>query len=333
MNARIVGAFLVLVICGKNVDGATVALNLEVNLPAPGCASCTLSGPGTWNLVIRDISFGDSFGIAGYGIPVRNVTSALHRSPRTNVDVNDDINPAGFTLFRSVNNATAIPNGFLIGAAQDTVTPTPHLIRGFGQEASSFAAEFPGLNLETPQVQTSWAHSLVLAEGRFNGPTVGNKTVEYFSASPPTLIQEKLPFTGGVMPYIDFSHIDTFVNVLASATDSTVKVANQLAIIPAPCCGFSPSWSLESFTSPNGQPASVDPATGEFTWLADGSPQGAYDAVLKYSLTPSVSLTGTLSIIWHVPEPTSLVLGGMSIIGMTCLRFRWPTVPAGTSEC
>jgi hypothetical protein len=168
MNRRTVQATLLasvlLVAAGSSASAASVGLKLVLDPPVPGCVGCTLSGPGTYNVLAR-ASDGDNFGISRYDVTVRDVLSIINRSPRTIVDPEADALPAGFTLLRSANNQDVVAGGFNFHAVQDTVTPTPYLIRGFGQETSSFAAKIPGHAFGSPQTQTSWNANLLIAEG------------------------------------------------------------------------------------------------------------------------------------------------------------------------
>src|SRR5688572_5059598 len=120
----------------------------------------------------------DNFGLASYNLLLNGtITSLDHRSPNL-VFANgpNGAGPAGFTLFRSADNAATL------GASQDTVAPTPNLIKGFGQTANSFA----GLGM-TPLVPTtdpvSWDARLLIASGTYTGsnPTFNVGSVEVFA--------------------------------------------------------------------------------------------------------------------------------------------------------
>jgi hypothetical protein len=92
-------------------------------------------GPGTFD-ILAEASFGDNGGIASYGVVLTGpITSLDHKSPKSlAVQGPAGFGPAGFTVLRTPDDVTTLR------ASQDTITPTPHLIYGFGQEASSFAA-------------------------------------------------------------------------------------------------------------------------------------------------------------------------------------------------
>jgi hypothetical protein len=115
-------------------------------------------------------------------------------------------------------------------------------------------------------------------------PVVDDKSVEYTAMFPSTLVSENLSFSGA-SPFFE-------------------------------------EWSLESFDSPNGKPAMVDLDTGLFTWDGYGSPEGVYQAVIRFT-TDIGSDSGTLSIIWHVPEPASWMLTvWTAVAAVGCSRRR-----------
>jgi hypothetical protein len=111
-------------------------------------------------------------------------------------------------------------------------------------------------------------------------PVVDDKSVEYAAMFPSTLVSENLSFSGA-SPFFE-------------------------------------EWSLESFDSPNGKPAMVDLDTGLFTWDGYGSPEGVYEALIRFT-TDIGSDTGTLSITWHVPEPGTV---GLLSCALPIIIFR-----------
>jgi hypothetical protein len=213
MLYRIVSALALVLLVTCSANAATIRLELKLNPATPGCEGCTLSGPGTWNLLARDLSpAGDSHGIVGVAIPILNVNSVLNRLPRTIVNVDDEVFPAGFSLLRTANNAGVIPNGFLFGGFQDTIMPTPYLIRGYGQRAGSFAQELNSIGVQVVLpilgTQTIWSSPLLLAEGTY---------------------------APGSTPYIDFNSVDIGVNVFSQASGIGAKAATVvLWTVPEP---------------------------------------------------------------------------------------------------
>jgi hypothetical protein len=305
---------------------ATVTLKLTTNPSSPGCVGCTLSGPGTYN-VYAEANTDDNYGIASYQISIRNVTSAIHRAPRTIVDPEDTADVAGFTLLRSLNNGDVAAGGFDVHASQDNITPTPHLITGFGQQASSFAAKLPGHAFGPPQTQTTWGTPLLLFEGTYQpgqtpqfdlGTTVSNIFLQPGGvATGPALIltEECAGIPGFCIPY------PPVVGDLTVSFDPTLSPPNTPAIMTAtlPATDDRPLdelvWSLDSFAPlrPGVEPPTVDPDTGLFRWNADFAGPVRHVAVIRATDITGLSDTGILTIF--LPEPASLALVGLAMLG------------------
>jgi hypothetical protein len=281
--------------CGLSLSsaayGAVVTLDLVLDPTVPGCTGCTLSGPGTWNVFAR-ASIGDNFGIARYQVAIRGVNFLIHRSPRTVVDPEETADPAGFTLLRSLNGQDVTVGGFDFHASQDTVTPSNYLVRGFGQETSSFALEIPGHTFGSPQTQTSWNAALFLTEGRYaEGATpfinFDLTTVGVFSESTGTLTEAALvgppELETNDPPVVADGLID---NVMAGHPNS----ANNPVVHTFTATDDEPVSELvwgglafDSYTPGFGgtggapwKPAAFDSDTQIFSWDTTGSPRGIY---------------------------------------------------------
>jgi len=77
------------------------------------------------------------------------------------------------------------------------------------------------------------------------------------------------------------------------------------------------TWVLDSFTGPGGgavASASVDPNTGEFSWNSDLQPLGDYSAIIGATVNGSPA-SGTLSFNLVVPEPATLLLLSLTMVG------------------
>lgn len=117
------------------------------------------NGPGTFNLYA---STGlDNFGIAAYGTPLLGGILSVNHSSPLGLALND-FQPVGFSLLRSADGLAGIR------ASQDTVTPTTHLVRGFGQSAGNLA-NAPGVVTFVPNEQQFYSAPLLLASGTWAG--------------------------------------------------------------------------------------------------------------------------------------------------------------------
>jgi hypothetical protein len=192
---------LIGLLCGGSASASTILFTLTVT-----------PGPNTWTLAATDVDPpADNGGIASYGVVLSNVDllSIDHKSPRDGFAQGPGgVGSAGFTTLRS---ADALP---VILASQDTTTPTPNLIYGFGQAASSFALKgmvdfTAGTQLEAP----TWGVPLLIASGTYTGS--GAQSI----------------------PKIDSSSADTFSNVFIQPSGSATRAAtitSQTVIIPEP---------------------------------------------------------------------------------------------------
>jgi hypothetical protein len=194
-------SFALVALMAANASAAIVKFTLEYD------------GLGTsWNLYAQELSGpADNGGIASYGAVLTNVLTVDHNSPRDGFGQGPGgVGAAGFTSLRSADGAPVLL------ASQDTITPTPNLIRGFGQEASSFAAKgindfTGGTQLESP----TWAAKLLLATGTYAGKAVA-------------------------IPGINATSVDTFSNVLIGQTGSATMAAQiqtevvDIGVVPEP---------------------------------------------------------------------------------------------------
>lgn len=154
----VLGALFAASLCHPSI-AATVSFAVHLNV----------SGPGTFEVRAK-ASQGDNFGIALYGVPLQplpgaTITSVSHVSPRSAVVTSPDgaiEGSFGFTLLRSANGNPALTG------AQDTITPTPFLIRGYGQ--------WPGFLNDYNAIPSglvvggSWGAVPVIASGTYTGP-------------------------------------------------------------------------------------------------------------------------------------------------------------------
>lgn len=161
------------------------------------------SGPGTFEVRAK-ASKGDNFGIALYGIPLQplpgaTITSVSHLSPRSAVVTSPDgtiEGSFGFTLLRSANGNPALTG------SQDTVTPTPFLIKGYGQWPG-FLNDYNVIPVGAV-VGGSWGAIPVIASGTYTGPGLR----------------------------IDTESVNLLANVFSAASGSTVIPAR--VVVPEP---------------------------------------------------------------------------------------------------
>ena len=185
-------ALATLVVAGASrTQAATVTFDLVVDE----------NGPGTFNLYA---STGlDNFGIAAYGVPLNGgILTINHMSPRA-IDGNDG-QPVGFTFLRSNDN-----DFNPVRASQDTINPTPHLVRGFGQTAGDLNSAPGVVGPLFATEQLIYGAPLLLATGTWDG----------------------------VIPGYNFSSPDLGSNVFTAATGIAVTPADivtLVSVVPEP---------------------------------------------------------------------------------------------------
>ena len=143
---------------------------------------------GTFSVSLQCDPSADNTGIASYQFTLGNVTSLSHVAPQSDDASNaeSESGPAGFTLFRSPTTVDNAPgNPITVTASQDTFTPTPHLIQGFGSENSSFGEE--GIIAGGATTQEDWGSPLLVATGTWSDvenalPTLSAASVVVFDS-------------------------------------------------------------------------------------------------------------------------------------------------------
>lgn len=83
------------------------------------------------------------------------------------------------------------------------------------------------------------------------------------------------------------------------------------------------TWALDSFTGPGGGNApTLNAATGQFQWTPGSAKGGQYIASVTATDAGGLSGSGTLTINVTVPEPSTIALLGLSVVGLVGLARR-----------
>lgn len=167
-----------------NIAAAAVVLYAALGAVAHAAIVVPLleqdSAAGTWTLRLH-ASHGDNGGIAAYSIPlVGQITSLDHSSPRELVDnlAGTESHPVGFTLLRTADGIS--PASLKVGGSQDTITPTPFIIYGYGQQAGSLSEVTGRIIID----DVFWAATPVIATGTMQPGTrltINRGSVDYLA--------------------------------------------------------------------------------------------------------------------------------------------------------
>jgi hypothetical protein len=339
--------FLLAAVLGGSTSQAGVIVGLIVNpsSTAGGGATSTRSGGASWQLYALDDSNTD-FGISSYNISMSGTVAINHRAPVTTInDGNGDPKTAGFNLLRTGTNVNPIQG------SQGLPGSTPFQIMGFGQTASDFVTKSTAIDAGAvvvgPTISGAW--------GNYNSPVLSSPTLligqGYPAAAAAVAAGKKWVFLAeglGFYPQITSAVFSVFSNqsgTSAAATVSTVclcdadlppkpmvsstTINNVNANVPGSVTyTFSAdqpvTWSGFSFVSGSstGVPATFNPTTGNFSWNTVGSPIGSYKWSVQAS-NPYGTATGFVTVNITVPEPATLLLVGLALLGpLSASRYR-----------
>jgi hypothetical protein len=242
--------------------------------------------------------------------------------------------PAGFSNFRTNNNASVIPSGFNIGATQDVFTPTPYLIYGLGQSSSSFVAQLPPGNTNSGVIQGTWSNKLVLAEGMYQ--TGSTPTIDFDSVDISVNVHANGP--GGALLLAAATVSGGDVNEPPVVGDLGPLLGDQSANgpnVPTIVSGTLPaaddggvanlSWMFDGASAGPAAPLnapSLDPLTGLFSWDVNGQKGGLYTFPIKATDVGGLSDGGVLSVNVVVPEPATVCLIGLALVGFAGFRRK-----------
>jgi hypothetical protein len=304
--------------------------------PGNHVVTSTRTGAGNWHLYAYDNTDG-SLGISSYNITVNNTLTNLHRSSVTNWNDADENGPfaAGFNLLRTPNN-----NGGIFQGSQPLPGSVPALISGYGREASNFGAKIPQATSFALETSGQWGNYATapalggpwffIGEGTYDvagpAPTIGTAAVvTYFNDNFQSFAGEVCIGAasclqgGGEEPIVNdlsFLGVDTTVT---PAVSGTVTLANPGTVTMPVNWG---NFQFVSYTPGFGgmgsgpvAPATFDPNTQQFDWVTNGNARGTY--VWSVDATNSAgSDTGNITVeITRVPEPASIALFGIAMVG------------------
>jgi hypothetical protein len=295
--------------CTSNASAAVVTYILD------------LSFPGTFALY-ADVSQGDNGGLVFYDVPLLGTVLTLdHRAPLA-INGSNFIG-AGFNTLRTPDSAGPITNPEIHGSQDVINAPPANRIYGFGQEASSWAAQgitpvfFPDATSDI-----SWTAPLLLARGTYD-----------YSAGSLDFDRNNLNLVASVWERVGSSNALTATVVLGGFLQFLVDDLFIGGGLPGSLITGGPlptndsddpdqvAWTLESLVGPNGPVtgATVHPTTGVFTWQTlPTTDRGFYTATIRGTNTnsPMGSDTGLLMFEIPVPEPATVTLLALAIFGL-----------------
>jgi hypothetical protein len=357
MRLKITLASLAVVLLASVANAGPVYLNLVLDpatttgVGAGNDGTSARSGAGTWHLYAWDTG-ADSLGIASYSVTIDNITQILNRTPAT-VWSNDDGDwDAGFRQLRSANDTTPPvgPTNNPVTGGQPLPGSTPiGPIFGYGKESSDFVTKIPGATGGfSLQTSNSWGDyatdplvpsqsGLLIAEGNYDAagqlPTISAARIqlygvpdgsqileaeEFLNQSPPTGPTNNPPVVGDLDEGDVFRNATTGLGPLPANDPDPDPDVLTWSIVPGTFTGATEG------NGGAGYAFSVDPVTGLFSWDAahDDVSLGPYSVELRATDPGGLSDTGILRFNVVVPEPASIALLGIAMVGCLGLVRR-----------
>jgi len=289
--------------------------------------------PGAFTLTAQ-ASLGDNGGLALYGIPLSGTTLTLdHQTPKADFGSGPAGNsPVGFTAFRSADGGGS--NQTIVGG-QDTINVAPgNLISGFGQEVSTFALK--GITPLFGAESVAWTSPLVIATGTYSGDLGFNSASVDLVANVFLDAAKQAVIPADVVTNVLSGVLNTPPTVLPEPAEADPNTT-QGDIITTTFNATDAETPAGPFTFSNAVlssfvplfPGAVNPAfngtvaaDGSFTWDTSGFARGVYTINVTATDggpgTPlsSASGGGFVVTIENVPEPSTIALMGLAIVGM-----------------
>jgi hypothetical protein len=319
--------------------GAAVILNLVISpaTTAGGGATSTRSGANAFQIYAIDTA---GFGIFGYNLTMGPiVTASNNRTPFGSIqDANSDISFVGFATSRSPSNAPQMQ-----GYQGFSGAPVPYQIQGMGQTVGSFAdvaAAGPNQPASVVGLPASgtWGGPynngltagpkkwLFIGEGLWDTSVPITSPTQFISAAAFTVYSDQdfdtMP-TNTILPCLlncraptvvdaEFYNVEAddpgnMTHVFTTSGSSPIVWDNLIFDSYSPLPGGSGTGPLN--------PAAFDTGIGKFSWNTIGSPAGTY----RWHVTannPFGTDQGSITIhIAAVPEPTTLTLVAVALLG------------------
>lgn len=355
MRLRILFALLFVALSVATVNAGPVYLSLVLDPASTANAggldgTSTQSGPGTWHLYAFD-DYTGSVGLASYSVTLSNINTVFNRTPSTLWNDGDADNDAGFRLLRSANDTTP-PVGAAsnpITGAQPLVGSTPiNPILGFGRESGDFVTKIPNPPATggfSSQTSASWGDyatdpatslkGLFLAEGSYTvgtAPAITAHRLQVYTDATTFAVDDTeeciVGTTGCTLPPINGGGTAPSVNDLllnvpnASIPGSTSGTVTQTGgTLPITWDQFTYLDFVPSHGAPPAQGdaeaanAAFNTGNQLFSWNTVGAPRGAYTWSVRASNATGNDV-GTITVnVTGVPEPSTLALFGLAMVG------------------